>query len=237
MSPWFGGFWERLIGMTKFALKKVLGRAFTTLDGLQTIIVEIEAMLNDRSLTYFSLDIRDPQPLTPAHLLYCRRIVSLPYPVMQGDELEDPDFEISSGIQARATVQATLLQHFWNRWKKEYLTGLREFHRTTGKNQQTVKPGAVVLVHDDIPRVKWRLAVVEDVIAGEDGLIRAANIRTSTGKSNRPVTKLYPLEVTASEPTPLPKISSLHPKENCTPTSMQSESVPAEGRPVRRAAL
>ena len=71
-----------------------------------------------------------------------------------------------------------------------------------------------MLVHDDIPRVKWRLAVVEDIIAGEDGLIRAANIRTSTGKSNRPVTKLYPLEVTASEPTPLPKISSLHPKEN-----------------------
>ena len=99
---------------------------------------------------------------------------------MQGDELEDPDFQISSGIQARATIQATLLQHFWNRWKKEYLTGLREFHRTTEKNQQTMKPGAVVLVHGDIPRVKWRLAVVEDVIAGEDGLIRAANIWTST---------------------------------------------------------
>ena len=26
-APWFGGFWERLIGLTKTTLKKVLGRA------------------------------------------------------------------------------------------------------------------------------------------------------------------------------------------------------------------
>jgi len=43
---WFGGFWEQLIGMTKLALKKVLGRAFTTLNSLQTLIVEIESILN-----------------------------------------------------------------------------------------------------------------------------------------------------------------------------------------------
>ena len=26
-APWYGGFWERLIGLTKMALKKVLGKA------------------------------------------------------------------------------------------------------------------------------------------------------------------------------------------------------------------
>ena len=42
---------------------------------LQTIIVEVEAMLNDHPLTYISSDISDPEPLTPAHLLYGRRIL------------------------------------------------------------------------------------------------------------------------------------------------------------------
>ena len=28
-APWFGGFWERLIGLTKLTLKNVLGRALT----------------------------------------------------------------------------------------------------------------------------------------------------------------------------------------------------------------
>ena len=69
-APWFGGFWERLMGLTKLTLKKVLGRAFTTLNSLQTIIVEIEAILNDRPLTYVPTNSSDPDPITPAHLLY-----------------------------------------------------------------------------------------------------------------------------------------------------------------------
>ena len=77
-APWYGGFWERLIGMTKNVLKKVLGRSFITFEALQTLAVEIEGTLNDRPLTYLSADISDPNPLTPSHLLYGRRIMSLP---------------------------------------------------------------------------------------------------------------------------------------------------------------
>jgi len=42
-APWYGGYWERLIGITKNALKKALGCSFDTLSSLQTIVVEIEA--------------------------------------------------------------------------------------------------------------------------------------------------------------------------------------------------
>ena len=69
MCPWYGGFWERLIGLTKTVLKKVLGRSFITFEALQTLAVEIEAVLNDRPLTYLSADMNDPDPLTPSHLL------------------------------------------------------------------------------------------------------------------------------------------------------------------------
>jgi len=27
-APWYGGFWERLVGLTKQAIRKTLGRAF-----------------------------------------------------------------------------------------------------------------------------------------------------------------------------------------------------------------
>ena len=50
-APWYGGFWERLIGLTKMTLKKVLGRTFVSLTSLQTIVIEIEAVLNDRPIT------------------------------------------------------------------------------------------------------------------------------------------------------------------------------------------
>ena len=43
------------------------------------------------------------------------------------------------------------------------------------------------------------MAVVESLIKGGDGLVRAANIRTKTGRTNRPITKLYPLEISAND--------------------------------------
>jgi len=48
-APWYGGFWERLIGLTNQAIRKTLGRTFISLDQLQTVVVEVE---NDRPLTY-----------------------------------------------------------------------------------------------------------------------------------------------------------------------------------------
>ena len=56
----------------------------------------------------------------------------------------------------------------------------------------------VVSVHDNGPRVNWRLAVMTKLLVGGDGLTHAVEIRTSTGTTNRPITKLYPLEVNSS---------------------------------------
>ena len=54
-------------------------------------------------------------------------------------------------------------------------------------------------MHDDTPRINWQLAVIEDVIRGSNGLIRAANIRTKAGRTNRPIARLYPLEVHSTD--------------------------------------
>ena len=91
-APWFGGFWERLIGLTKTAIKKTLGRAHVNLEVLQTIVIEVELILNDRPLTYFSDDIRDPEPLTPSHLLHGRRLTSLPHESVSVEDIQDPSY-------------------------------------------------------------------------------------------------------------------------------------------------
>ncbi|XP_053390067.1 uncharacterized protein LOC128552993 [Mercenaria mercenaria] len=194
-APWYGGFWERLIGLTKTTLKKILGKACICFETLQTIVTEIEAIMNDRPLTYISSNFDDPEPLTPAHLLYGRRITSLPF--------SDYDNDISShqinigniNFNKRAKVVAMAIQHFWKRWKSEYLTSLREHYQTTGRNSRSIKVGDIVQIHDDCPRTRWKLAVVEELLPGNDGITRAAKIRTQNGSSTRPVVKLYPLEV------------------------------------------
>lgn len=61
-----------------------------------------------------------------------------------------------------------------------------------------------MLIHDDKPLMYWRLAVVENLIPGGDRLICTTNICTSTGKTNGPNTKLYPLEVNTNLDTTVP---------------------------------
>ena len=108
-------------------------------------------------------------------------MVCVPYHMTPQYNECDPDFG-ETAIQVKNKKQWALLQQFWLDGEKKYLTGMREFHRTSGSNVQAVKQGALVLVHDDTPRINRQLSIIEDVIMAEDGLDRAANIRTSTGK-------------------------------------------------------
>ena len=62
-APWYGGLWEHLIELTKTAIKKVLGRRHVSLPALETIIVEIEATLNDCPLTFVSSEFWRPRTL------------------------------------------------------------------------------------------------------------------------------------------------------------------------------
>ncbi len=96
------------------------------------------------------------------------------------------------------------LEHFWRRWKSEYLTDLREFHRNISQGHRTAKVGDVVLVQEDnTKRLLWKMGLVERLISGKDGTVRGAEIRVITKgkpyKLCRPVQKLYPLEVSVDD--------------------------------------
>ena len=70
-------------------------------------------------------------PLTPAHLLYGRRITSLPCEFVEDYEVDDPTFGDESSVRRLAKRQVLTLQHFKSRWRHEYLTSLREYHKQT----------------------------------------------------------------------------------------------------------
>jgi len=57
-------------------VKKTHGRAFVTQTQLKTIVVEIEAMLNNGPLTYVSSDLSDPEPDTCRHVIWQKDTVN-----------------------------------------------------------------------------------------------------------------------------------------------------------------
>ena len=68
-SPWRGGFYEKLIGITKMSLKKVVGKARPSYDKLVTVICEIENSIDSRPLTYLKKRItKHPYPHTTFYM-------------------------------------------------------------------------------------------------------------------------------------------------------------------------
>ena len=60
-----------------------------------------------------------------------------------------------------------ILNHFWMRWRKEYLTELREPHRHghSQSNGSIITVGDIVLVNDpDHPSTFWKLARVNELV-------------------------------------------------------------------------
>lgn len=58
-----------MIGIVKSALRAAIGKTTLGIDQLQTLLVEVEGVVNARPLTYSGDDPLDLAPLTPAHFI------------------------------------------------------------------------------------------------------------------------------------------------------------------------
>jgi hypothetical protein len=109
-APWYGGWWERLIGITKTCIRKVLWKSLISMEVLRTLVTEIECIINDRPLTYTYTDTKDEEPLTPSHLLYGRRITSPIYP----DDRDPTTKELTHDSAGKLfRFKTATLDHFW----------------------------------------------------------------------------------------------------------------------------
>ncbi|XP_069184623.1 uncharacterized protein [Procambarus clarkii] len=69
-APSHGGFFERMVGTVKKCLRKTLHRQKINLTELQTLVMEIEARVDNRPLTYLTEDFSQREPLSPSHLMH-----------------------------------------------------------------------------------------------------------------------------------------------------------------------
>ena len=66
-------------------------KSYLNMIELNTILIEVEAVLNSRPLTYPYVDINDASPLTPSHFLCGHRLLTLP-DTRVSVKKSDPDY-------------------------------------------------------------------------------------------------------------------------------------------------
>jgi transposase InsO family protein len=199
LAPWTGGVWERLVRSVKRCLRKVLGSSCLVFEELATVLVEVEASVNNRPLTYVDVDGVD-EAITPNHLIYSR---ALPVISLRQDEVQPSQLRSSKGMRLHFLHKQKLLRDFHAKWEKEYIDILRTAGNARAPRSAVRRPrvGDVVLVHGDAPRLMWKLGRVMELIPSRDGVVRSAMVKVGkTGNIiKRAVVCLYPLEVSCEE--------------------------------------
>ena len=210
-AHWQGGVFERLVGITKQALKKAIGRKRLTFMEMTTLLAETEAIVNTRPLTWVETDPTGSptQSLTPAHFLSTGLNLQLVPASYDNDVTQSTDSDwlpsplaTSDKLVKQWQTEQDRLDKVWETWNSLYLSSLREqlplFHNQRQRRVWT-RPdvGEVVLVRDEqSPRCQWKMGVVEEEVKSEDGETRAVMLRMPDNKHlKRSVGHLYPLEL------------------------------------------
>lgn len=68
-APWWGGQFERMVGLVKGALRKSVGQGQLTFSKVKEVLLDVEVVLNNRPLSYVDEDVQLPIH-TPNTLLY-----------------------------------------------------------------------------------------------------------------------------------------------------------------------
>ena len=216
-APWWGGQFERMIGLVKGALSKTIGNGFLAWKELEEVLLDVEITLNNRPLGYVEDDIQLPV-LTPNNMLYLN---SNTLPEFPPHEIEDRD------LRRRAKHLLKCKAAVWKRWSQEYLRSLRERHRNLlgAKGAVPVVGDVVILKTDEKSRGKWPLGIIEELIVGKDGVVRAAKVRTGKNQLERAIQHLFPLELSCdrrSEEVQLnPEAESFKPKRQAAQNAGQ----------------
>ncbi|XP_037790101.1 uncharacterized protein LOC119585554 [Penaeus monodon] len=101
----FGGVWEHQIRSVRRILLALLRQQKLTHEGLETLMCEVEAILNSRPLTKSSEDSQDAEPITPKHLLTLKGPLAPP-----GEFLKEDLYRALSG---KSTVEQEKNRGAW----------------------------------------------------------------------------------------------------------------------------
>ncbi|XP_062839622.1 uncharacterized protein LOC134299740 [Anolis carolinensis] len=164
-----GGVWERMIGISRKILNAMLlSHRSLTHDVLVTLMAEVTAIINNRPLVPLTSDPENLQPLTPA-LILTQKV-----PGWKDIMLPVPD-----GTHRALWKQVqSLANHFWKRWKAEYLSQLQA-RRIWQSPQDNIEVNNVVLLKDkDLPRHAWPMGIVLKTFSCPDGKVRKVQLKT-----------------------------------------------------------
>nr|CAI5841724.1 unnamed protein product [Callosobruchus analis] len=151
-----------------------------TYEELNTLIIEIEGIMNSRPLFVSSNDPNDLNPISPSHFLIGRAITTIPDPNLT---------KIAEHRLPRLQHLQQLYQRFW----KHYISQLHQQYKWRSSPSKPVVGSVVLIKNDQQPPCRWPIGRIVELFHGRDGICRTASIKTNKGYVVRSIRHLCPL--------------------------------------------
>ncbi|XP_055584687.1 uncharacterized protein LOC129737549 [Uranotaenia lowii] len=197
-APHMGGAWERLVQSVKIAMADAYTEGKLDDEGLQTLVVESESMINKRPLTYLPLESDEAEALTPNHFLLLSS---------NGNKSPRQNHQNSSAVSHESyrnilgnswSEIQTKLNVFWHRWLVEYLPVIRRQPKWFDETKP-IEAGDLVMVAETAKSGKWERGRILEVLRNPDGRSRRAVVQIGANRFIRPVSRMAVLDVVNRE--------------------------------------
>lgn len=180
-SPHVGGLWEAAIRLAKYHLKRTLQNQLLSYEDFNTLLVQVESLINSRPLTPLTDDPTNYEAITPGHFLIGQSLQSLP---------EVPVDDCRHTYASKYRHLKFMFQQLWRKWSRDYLNTLQQRCKWQVGCENVQIGELVVLREDDVPPLCWKLGRISAVHPGNDGLVRVVTVKTKDSEYKRAVTKI-----------------------------------------------
>ncbi|EGT43832.1 hypothetical protein CAEBREN_31410 [Caenorhabditis brenneri] len=219
LSPWAGGIYERVVGISKECLTKAGGKkTLFQLDDLRTLIKETESIINDRPLTAVDSDTNDLKPLRPCDFVYpTKRRTTL---LLADEHLDTADFSSNHGKLMESWMSLSSITNWLKkRWNENYLQVLqernqRDHRQPTNAVSMVPQVNDIVIVEEDCHKSLWPMARITEVGSRSAKMINGRTNRLI----ERPFKKIYPIEAQPTPPSSIVNSADNCPLKSPTPT-------------------
>ena len=187
-APWWGGIFERLIGIMKKSLSKVVGKGLLMYSELEEVLLGVECSMNNRPLCYQEEGI-DSEVLTPNILLRGKPAILLEEDIGNIDE---------NSTLKRLKFLKRCKEQINKRWTNEYIHALEERMKKQYQTETTLPAiGSIVLLKDDVKnKGQWRLGRMQECIKGKDEVVRGFRLKLGNGNTiERPIQMVCDMEI------------------------------------------
>ena len=248
-ASWMGGVYERLVGIIKKELEKMQRSTKFTIQEWRSHLHEVEAIINDRPLTYVSDIGSEPEVITPKAILHgCRSDTTLATDLNIDEAIIDMR-QHQNQPEDLYKKKLALKNNFWKQLTDQYITLLRSSKYKHSNSQgryssYTPKVGSVVSIYEPESKLGGRLAYITKLLPSADGVVRKVEVKVTipskvqlhknfrTELREKAVNHLLPLELNIDED--IVSLSNLQ-NEDRPDYSMDQETIeamPDKFRPI-----